>query len=380
MATVPRFKSDTTNSIFGSFLYDQVVPQDHFLRVAKDQVDWELFTTRCLRWYRGSGTDGRPPYNPAVLLRMLLVSYLYGLSERRTEGAVNDTLSMKYFVGLGVDEVAPDHSSLTRFKDRLLAGAGQTAYDSLLRDILREAGRLGISFGSIQLVDAVHSLANVNLDQDRQRKKAGQPPRDPDAGHGVKRVKVIRDASGVKRRIPDRFYGYKAHVSANAETRLVTSLQTTSGAVYDGHHFEPLVTKDRFTPGLPTDRTYSADKAYDTLDNHGTLEERKLHDALILNDYRTQKKDPNKQRWLTLEGTPEYQAGTQQRGRIEAIFGSWKTSHGFRRCRSVGLAAFGVQARLTALAWNLQVVVAHLTGSTRRGYAYAGVGVRLPSP
>ncbi len=380
MATLPRFKPDTTNSIFGSFLYDQVVPQNHFLRVAKDRVQWDSFTNRCLKWYRGSGVDGRPPYNPAVLLRMLLVSYLYGLSERRTEGAVNDTLSMKYFVGLGVDEVAPDHSSLTRFKDRLLAGAGQTAYDTLLRDILREAGRLGISFGSIQLVDAVHSLANVNLDQDRQRKKAGQPPRDPDAGHGVKRVKVVRDAKGVARRIPDRFYGYKAHVSANAQTRLVTSLQTTSGEAYDGHHLEPLVAKDQFTPGLPKERTYSADKAYDTLDNHGALEEKQLHDALILNDYRTQKKDPNKQRWQILEQTPEYQIGTKQRGRIEAIFGSWKTSHGFRRCRSVGLAAFGVQARLTALAWNLQVVVAHLTGSTRRGYAYAGTSVRLPSP
>ncbi|MBI2589496.1 transposase [Candidatus Berkelbacteria bacterium] len=110
---------------------------------------------------------------------MLLVSYLYGLSERRAETAVNDTLSMKYFVGLGVDEIVPDHSSLTRFKNRLLTGAGQTAYDNLLRDIIREAGRLGILFGSIQLVDAVHSLANVNLDQDRQRRQSGQPPRDP---------------------------------------------------------------------------------------------------------------------------------------------------------------------------------------------------------
>lgn len=378
MATQPRFKSDTTNSIFGSFLYDQVVPQTHFLRVAKDRVDWERFAVRCLKWYRGSGTDGRPPYHPAVLLRMLLVSYLYGLSERRTETAVNDTLSMKYFVGLGVDETAPDHSSLTRFKDRLLAGAGQSAYDTLLRDILGEAGRLGVTFGSIQLVDAVHSLANVNLDQDRERKKAGQLPRDPDAGHGVKRVKLIRDAQGVKRRIPDRFYGYKAHVAANAKNRLVTSLQTTSGAVYDGHHFEPLVAKDRFTPGLPSDRTYAADKGYDSLDNHGALEDKGLHDAIILNDYRTTKKDSNKERWLRLKQTSEYQTGTQQRGRIEAIFGSWKTSHGFRRCRSVGLAAFGVQTRLTALAWNLQVVVTHLTGSTLRGYAYAGTGVRSP--
>lgn len=378
MATQPRFKSDTTNSIFGSFLYDQVVPRDHFLRVAKDRVNWERFTTRCLKWYRGSGTDGRPPYNPAVVLRMLLVSYLYGLSERQTESAVNDTLSMKYFVGLGVDEVAPDHSSLTRFKDRLLAGAGQTAYDTLLRDILREAGRLGISFGSIQLVDAVHSLANVNLDQDRERKRSGQPPRDPDAGHGVKRVKTVRDAKGIARRIPDRFYGYKAHVSANAETRLVTSLQTTSGEVYDGHHFEALLAKDRFTPGLPTKLTYSADKAYDSLDNHGALEDQQLHDAIILNDYRTTKKDTNKERWVALKASARYQTATKLRAGIEPIFGSWKTSHGFRRSRSVGLAAFGVQARLTALAWNLQVVVAHLTGSTRRGYAYAGASVRSP--
>ncbi|MBI2589497.1 hypothetical protein HYW32_00475 [Candidatus Berkelbacteria bacterium] len=49
--TQPRFQLDTTNSFFGSFLYDQVVPKDHFLRVAKERINWAPFTARCLKWY-----------------------------------------------------------------------------------------------------------------------------------------------------------------------------------------------------------------------------------------------------------------------------------------------------------------------------------------
>lgn len=43
---------------------------------------------------------------------MLVLSYLYKLSERQTEGFVGDSLAARYFVGLGVEEAVPDHSTL----------------------------------------------------------------------------------------------------------------------------------------------------------------------------------------------------------------------------------------------------------------------------
>lgn len=372
-----RFKQHTNNSFFGDFLYDMTVPKNHFLRQAKELINWQPFTNSCLAWYHSAGEAGRPPYNPSVLLRMLLVSYLYKLSERATEQAVNDTLSMKYFVGLGVDELAPDHSSLTRFKERLLKGGGQIAYDQLLKNILREAVRLGVTFGSIQIVDATHTRADVNTGKDSDRLKDNQPPRDPDAKWGVKKVKKIKDAKGKIRNIPDYFYGYKAHTSLNAQARLITSVKTTPGNESDGKHLQPLVAKDRFIPGLKqTKLTYTADKGYDDGDNHEYLKQKKLGDGIILNDYRTKKKDHNKTPWLILKDQQTYQESVKLRKQIESIFGSQKQSHGFGRCRYLGLAKYGIQARLTAFAWNLKVVVANMTGTTQRGYAYAGTVAR----
>jgi transposase len=96
------------------------VAAGHFLRELERLVNWTVFTDRLIALYRGRGRIGRPLYNPAVMLKMLLLAYLYDLSERSTEAYVNDSLSAKWFLGLAVDEVGPDHSTLTAFKRRII--------------------------------------------------------------------------------------------------------------------------------------------------------------------------------------------------------------------------------------------------------------------
>jgi hypothetical protein len=80
-----RSKEGKRDSFFESFLYEQVVPKDHFLVKLNEVVPWQRFTYKLVKYYRGKAKEGRPPYDPAVLLQMLLVSYLYDVSERRTD-------------------------------------------------------------------------------------------------------------------------------------------------------------------------------------------------------------------------------------------------------------------------------------------------------
>lgn len=115
----PGFKPPTTNSFFGHCWYEQVVDKQHFLVKARRAVDWDTYPKRCLTRRQGRGDVGRPPYNPVVALKMLFLSCRYHLSERQVEQEVNDRLSMKYCLGLGADEAAPDHSTLTYFQERL---------------------------------------------------------------------------------------------------------------------------------------------------------------------------------------------------------------------------------------------------------------------
>lgn len=374
----PRFKTHTDNSFFGDFLYDQVIPKNHFLRKAKEIIDWSKFTDRILVWYRGGGLVGRPPYDPSEMFRMLFLSYLYDISETQIEERVNLDLAFKYFVGLGVDELAPDHSSLTKFKNRLIAGAGKSAFDQLLREILHQAKELGIEFGSMQVVDSVHSIADVNTDKDRQRQdKQNKPPRDSGARWGCKGEKKKRDPeTGQTVKVKDYFYGSKAHTSYNEQSKLITSVSTTAGNATDDKQFKTLVNKDEFTP-IPKKRTYAGDKGYDDGENHEILKDKHLGDALKLKKTRTEKKNPNKAPWLKLEASKEYQEGLKVRYKIEQKFGEAKTGHGLRRCRYLGNKKYHLQACLTAIVLNLKVVVAEITGSTLKGYGYNRSSIRL---
>jgi len=96
------------------------VPADHFLRKLRDQIDWESYTRKLIGLYQGRGVVDRPSFDPVQLLMVELVAYLYHLLERQVEVYINENLPAKYFVGLAVDQKAPDHSTLTVFRERLL--------------------------------------------------------------------------------------------------------------------------------------------------------------------------------------------------------------------------------------------------------------------
>ena len=352
----PRFKEQGENSWYGRMVYDRVIPRDHFLRALLDTVPWERFTYKLVKWYKGKAKEGRPPYDPSVILRMFLLSYLYSLSERATEQAVNDTLSMKFFLGLAVDEPAPDHSTLTAFRDRIIANGRQEKLDELLSDIVQIAKEKGIQFGKIQVLDSVHTSADVNVQKDDQRRrKEGKPPRDGDARWGVKGTRKARTDKGERVTIRETFYGYKAHVSLNSATHLITSVAVTGGNAYDGHLL-PVLVKSDLAQALPVG-IVSADRGYDDSDNHILLWDKGIHSGIRLNDYRTQKKDGHVEVWRSLLEEPEYALAGAVRYRVERKFGEAKEGHGLRRCRYVGIIKYLFQAVFTAVALNVKRIV-----------------------
>jgi transposase, IS5 family len=362
-----RFKKSTKDSFFGNFLYDRVIDQNHFLIKAKGIVNWNRFSQRCLKWYKGGGQYGAPPYNPSVLLRMLFISYLYDISERDAEIMINDSISMKYFLDLGLDQLAPDHSTLTYFKDRLIAAGGKRAYDELLREILNQAEEKGIEFGPIHILDATHTTADVNTDKDKKRRKRGEPTRDKDAAWGVKHIKEVKNIeTGKIEKRKECFHGYKGHVSINAKTNLITAVVTTSGNESDNKQFTKVANKDKQVKGLFRNRIYAADRGYDDGNIHEYLKDERFGNAIKLKKTRTAKI------WQELRKDEKHISGLKERYKIERKFAELKQSHGLSRCRYLGLVNYHAQFVITALAVNLKVVVASMTGSTLKGYAYAG--------
>jgi len=363
-----RYKKLGMGSFFGEMVYARAVPDSHFLRQLAEVVDWGVLGERLVRLYKGKAQEGRPPYDPAVILKMLILSYLYNLSERQTESYVNDSLSAKCFLGLAVDESGPDHSTLTAFKRRIVDRGGERELQALLEEVVCEAMASGVSFGSIQVVDSTHSAANVNVEKDdRRQKKEGKAARDEDAHWGVKHSRRYRDEQGCVVEQKDYFYGYKAHTGINAESEMITSVVITAGNANDGKQFGKLVERD-VKQGLPIE-TYAGDRGYDDSENHYLLESQGLNSALKLNKYRTEKKDGNKEVWLALKASAAYRAGQSERYKVERKYGEAKQNHGLGRCRYLGRMRYAIQVYLTVLALNLKRMVKVLTGTNFKGRA-----------
>jgi len=111
----------------------------------------------CRRYY--SGPKGRPSMAPGVYFRMLLVGYFEGLdSERGIAWRVADSLSLRKFLGYGLDEVTPDHSTISRTR-RLYALSTHKAVFAWVLGLVAEAGLLGKTVA----IDATPLEANAAL-------------------------------------------------------------------------------------------------------------------------------------------------------------------------------------------------------------------------
>ena len=359
-----RFKQVGLDSFFGSPIYDRLVPRDHFLVQLNRVIAWDSFTEVLLPAYKGLAEAGRPPYPPVMILKMLLIAYLYRFSERQVEEATNMNLAIKEFVGLAVDEFAPDHSTLSEFNRRIREAHGWQSFQAIGDMVLRQAQAAGICLGKIQVVDSVHTVADVDNDADRERQQQGRAPRDKQA-QLVRKGRRRKTGPDGKLTMQDlQYLGYKSHVSINAETGLITSLTPTGGSAADNKQVPELIAHDAEV-GAPAE-IYAGDKAYDDTDLHVRLWALGKHSALTLNDYRTADSNERRESWQRLKDSPEYQAGRAERYKIERKFGEAKRWHGFGRCRYLGLLRYGLQAQLTALVLNLKRIVLLLTGARLR--------------
>lgn len=364
-----RYKDTGKGSFMGDYYYAGYLARhrDHFLVALEELFDWESYAERLISCYAGKGIVGRPPYNPVLLFKMLLISYLYNVSERDIERLADDHLMVRWFLGLAIDQQPPDHSSLTTFKSRYLDGQGWQTLQSIFDEMIREAREHGLELGEIQVLDSVHTQADVNNEKDCDRQDKGGPPRDPDARVVDKGERTVVDADGKKAARRVRYRGFKTHASVNAETGIVTTIVPDFGNTADNKAFPALRDHDRALD-LPT-TIYAGDKAYDDTDIYSRLEEDGLNLGITLRKTRTEKKDANKERWFELIEKETYQMGVQNRFRVEQPFGLAKAWHGFERCRYLGLARYRVQAFFTFLVCNSKRMIKRLTGITFRQLA-----------
>src|SRR3712207_1422750 len=142
---------------------EDLVPPDHLYRHLERSLD--LAFVRDL--VRGAYADpGRPSIDPVVFFKLQLVLFFEGLrSERQLLRVVADRLSLRWYLGYDLTEALPDHSSLTRIRERY----GLDVLQSFFETIVEQCIAAGLVWGEELYLDATKVNANAAADSLRPR-------------------------------------------------------------------------------------------------------------------------------------------------------------------------------------------------------------------
>lgn len=161
---------EAQENLFYRFRIEDHVPKDHLLRKFDWLLDFDAIRAELADLYSHTG---RPSVDPELMLRMLLVGYLYGIrSERRLVKEVHLKLAYRWFCKLGLEGHVPDRSTFS--KNRLTEPAQRTGMVALpmviscavcLRASWRNASDLVLSAGPTQLLTAARLQADANRDR-----------------------------------------------------------------------------------------------------------------------------------------------------------------------------------------------------------------------
>ena len=145
-------------SLFYYFRLEDQIPEGHLLRLIDRYVDFSFVRERLQGFY---SPTGRPSIDPEVLLRLLLVGYLYGItSERRLMDEVRMHLAYRWFTRLDFSQPIPDHSTFS--KNRHGRFRQSRVFREVFEEIVRRCLEVGLVEGKNLAVDGTLVAANAS--------------------------------------------------------------------------------------------------------------------------------------------------------------------------------------------------------------------------
>jgi transposase len=138
-------------------LYEQIVPEDHYLRRLLQAVDFQGFLPLLAAAY--SPDQGRRPLDPVVVLKLEVLARHYRLSDREVLAGARFNVAYRLFLGLSLKSPLPHPTVLTYFRQRLGPERLRQVFDALVG----QARQLGLVKDRLRLKDATHILANIAI-------------------------------------------------------------------------------------------------------------------------------------------------------------------------------------------------------------------------
>ncbi len=137
---------------------EELVPHDHFYRHVERTLDLSFVREFVQQTY---APIGRPSIDPVVFFKLQLVMFFEGIrSERQLMRHAADRLSIRWFLGYDLGEPLPDHSSLTRIRERY----GVDVFRRFFDKIVEQCQAAGLVWGKELYFDGTKVAANAGKD------------------------------------------------------------------------------------------------------------------------------------------------------------------------------------------------------------------------
>ena len=320
-------------------------------------VDFELFRPEleAALSYSDGAKGGRPPCDPVMMFKVLVIQAHNNLSDERTEFLINDRLSFMRFLGLALGDRVPDATTIWLFRERLTKAGAIEVLFARFDQVVRAAGYIPMSG---QIVDAslVAAPRQRTTDAEKADLKAGRIPqewqdkpaklrqKDRDARWTVKVTKAKPKADGTAQvDIAVPAFGDQNHISIDRRHGLIRRWAVTDAAASAG----------RLLRGGLLDRTNTAsdvwaDTAYRSKTNEAYMAEHGFTS-------RVHRKKPTGRPMA--ERTRRANARKSGvRSRIEHVFAEQKSRMGLF-VRTIGIARARVKIGLANLVFNIKRLI-----------------------
>src|ERR1700685_1897476 len=184
-------REEGQGQFFYSFDLDKVVPPDHLVRQIDGFLDLGWVHKELAPYYSHTG---RPSIDPVLMIRMLLVGYVFAIrSERRVCAEIQVNLAYRWFCKLGIEDKMPDHSVFCRARQERFRQSD--ALRRVFEGVVAMSIAAGLGGGEAFSVDA--SLIKADVDKTK-RVPGEQPiawPKAEEASHAVREYLVALDAA-----------------------------------------------------------------------------------------------------------------------------------------------------------------------------------------
>jgi transposase len=257
---------------------EQMIPKNHLLR--KIDKSLNLSFVRKLTAHLYCENNGRPSVDPETYFRMQLIAYFYGIdSDRRLCEEVTFNLAYRWYCKFSLQDEVPDHSSMTRIRDRL----GEETFKKVFEEIVEICRKNGLVKAKSVMIDAslvkadavLNSLVPKNATPEEIEKRPSmiqgnhyknqthQSCSDPDAS--------LAGKAGVAKGLY-----YKLHQTIDSESKVILDPHVTTGSISDGTQFIERIEAVEESTGTKI-KEVIADRGYGGGENQEYLIKRKIN-------------------------------------------------------------------------------------------------------